>query len=87
MAGLGANIKVIAGDLTNPESLDFVPLAVLSSIWRICGMPANPGTCGDRRFDLAVFESGRSRLIHCSTAAVAGRVAQTLVSEEMECRP
>ena len=85
----GSNVKVIAGDLTDPDSLDsLVPpggtVVNLAYMW-------NAGEAVNLRAIEGLIsqcsKAGISRLIHCSTAAVAGRVAQALVSEEMECRP
>lgn len=85
----GANIRHFTGDLTQPESIaDFIPAGAtvvhLAYMW-------DAGESGNLQATQALIaqcaKAGAARLIHCSTAAVAGRVTETIVSEGLECRP
>jgi nucleoside-diphosphate-sugar epimerase len=89
LQAVGPNVKIFSGDLTKPESLElFVPpggivvnLAYMWSAGESKNLQATQGLIAQ------CSKAGISRLIHCSTAAVAGRVTQSVVSEELECRP
>lgn len=86
---LSPDVKVFTGDLIQPESLGaFFPpggtvinLAYMWEAGEARNLQATQGLIAQCE------KAGISRLIHCSTAAVAGRVTQSVVSEEQECRP
>jgi nucleoside-diphosphate-sugar epimerase len=89
MKTFGPNVKIFTGDLMQPGSLvPFIPtggtVINLAYMW-------NAGEVKNLQATQVLIaqcaKAGISRLIHCSTAAVAGRVTQNVVSEELECRP
>lgn len=84
-----ADVEVVEGDLFDPESLSelFSPgctVVNLVYLWE-----------GGEQANLAIVQNlleacrsaGIKRLIHCSTAAVSGRVADDRITEKTQCRP
>lgn len=85
----GANVEVVEGDLHLPESLHsflepdctVVHLAYLQG----GGETENLGATANLLQECRI--SGIRRLIHCSTAAVVGRVPDNLITEDTTCNP
>jgi nucleoside-diphosphate-sugar epimerase len=84
-----SNVEVIYGDLEDPESLSRllepdITVVNLVYLW-------NVGELKNLAITSALLEAckiGRvKRLIHCSTAAVVGRVPNDEVVENTDCRP
>jgi nucleoside-diphosphate-sugar epimerase len=85
----GANVEVVEGDLHLPESLlnflepdcTVVHLAYLQGGGEKENLEVTANLLGACRI------SGIRRLIHCSTAAVVGRVPDNLITEDTTCNP
>lgn len=88
VGGLG-RLTVIEGDLNDPNALQQLILpgstAVnLAYLWE-AGEAANMQITA--QLIRACERAGEVRLVHCSTAAVSGRVCQELITERTQCRP
>lgn len=90
--GLAAASRLItiAGDLLDPDSLRelVVPGATVVHLAHL----ASPHTADDhlagvRNLIAACRNAGIRRLVHCSTAVVAGSVPDDVITEETTCRP
>lgn len=85
----GRGVEIIEGDLGDANSLKnfLLPgctVINLAYLWK-AGEQAN--MAGTHNLLKACKDAGIARLIHCSTAAVAGRAANDLIDEMTPCLP
>lgn len=80
-----ANIKFIEGDLLKPDSLD-VLLSENCTVINLAYL-ARDNLEAMTNLAKACAKNQVKRLIHCSTAVVAGRVSSNLVTESIHCNP
>lgn len=85
----GANVEVVEGDLHLPESLhNFLePDCTVVHLAYLQGGGENENLGATANLLHACRISGIRRLIHCSTAAVVGRVPDNLITEDTTCNP
>lgn len=89
MVGADSNVEIFKGDLREPESLhDFlecgctvINLAYLWGASKAANLEAMANLLD------ACKAAKIRRLIHCSTAAVVGRVSDDLITEDTPCHP
>lgn len=79
------NINFIEGDLMNPDSLD----ALLSKNCTVINLAylAQDNLDAMANLTMACVTNQVKRLIHCSTAVVAGRAGENWVTEDTPCIP
>ena len=85
----GKEVEVFEGDINDPHTLGgfLVPgCTVINLVYLWDAGEERNRACTSNLLD-ACKEAGVSRLIHCSTAAVAGRVADDLVDEKTRSQP
>ncbi|HLP97531.1 MAG TPA: NAD-dependent epimerase/dehydratase family protein [Sideroxyarcus sp.] len=85
----GKDVEVFEGDLEAPDTLDGFLLpgcTVVNLVYLWEGGKARNLAC-IRNLLQACRGAGIARLIHCSTAAVAGRAAGNLINETTPCLP
>lgn len=82
-------VEVIQGDLSDPESLQslLVPGCTVVNLVYLWKGGEQENLAVIRNLLDACTSAGVKRLIHCSTAAVSGRVADDQIREATECRP
>ena len=85
----GAGVEVVCGDLERPESLvGFLePGCTVVNLVYLWGAGEVANLTVTRHLIDACDAARVGRLIHCSTAAVAGRVPDAWVNENVRCRP
>ncbi len=85
----GAGIEVVYGDLERPESLvGFLePGCTVVNLVYLWGAGEVANLTVTRHLIDACDAARVGRLIHCSTAAVVGRVPDAWVNENVRCRP
>ena len=88
-AYLNDRVKVIIGDLTNRDHLfEFIkPGSIVVNLAYLSSNSLQENLKAARNLMSVCKKNNIKRLIHCSTAAVAGRAKETIVTEETECRP
>jgi nucleoside-diphosphate-sugar epimerase len=79
--------ELVEGDLFRPASLErlLVPGCTVVNLAYVSGY--DRGLEAMDNLGKACVSAGVRRMIHCSTAVVAGRVTETEVSEKTVCRP
>ena len=85
----GKEVEVFEGDINDPHTFGgfLVPgCTVINLVYLLDAGEERNRACTSNLLD-ACKEAGVSRLIHCSTAAVAGRVADDLVDEKTRSQP
>lgn len=85
----GPRVEVISGDLHDPQSLErFVePGCTVVHLAYLQGRGEDENLHATSALLEACMRSKIQRLIHCSTAAVVGRVPDDTVNETTPCRP
>lgn len=85
----GANVEVVEGDLHVPESLhNFLePDCTVVHLAYLQGGGETENLGATANLLQACRVAGIRRLIHCSTAAVVGRVPDNLITEDTTCNP
>ena len=83
------NISVVEGDLTRRETLDkfCVRGATLVNLAYLGGRPRQDNLAAINNLLEACEKAGIKRFIHCSSAAVFGRVSNDMVTEDTVCTP
>ncbi len=85
----GKEVEVFEGDINDPHTLGgfLVPgCTVINLVYLWDAGEERNRACTSNLLD-ACKEAGIARLIHCSTAAVAGRATDDLIDEKTRCRP
>ncbi len=85
----GQGVEIIEGDLNNPSSLKrfLVPgCTVINLVYLWTGGEELNRVCTDNLL-AACKDAKIERLLHCSTAAVAGRTSDDLIDENTPCLP
>lgn len=85
----GSEVEIFEGDLDDPHTLSnfLMPdCTVINLVYQWGAGEKRNRSCMRNLVD-ACKEAGVARLIHCSTAAVAGRVADDLIDEKTRCQP
>ena len=82
-------VEVIKGDLTREDQLyEFItPGSIVVNLAYLSSNSLSQNLLGARNLMSVCRQSKIKRLIHCSTAAVAGRAKDTIVTEETHCKP
>ncbi len=88
-AGLACNIEVTEGDLRSPETLRgfFEPGCMVVNLVYLWNAGQAENLVVTENLLAACRTAKIGRLIHCSTAAVVGRVSDNLITEMTPCRP
>jgi len=83
------NVEVVVGDLTRYETLRdfFVEKCIVINLVYFWNASNNENIDYTANLLSACKETGVTRLIHCSTAAVVGRVSENNITEVTECKP
>ena len=83
------NITAIEGDLLRPETLDklCVENATVINLVYLRNQPRKDNLTAINNLLEACVKAKISRFIHCSTAAVFGRVSSDIVTENTKCNP
>jgi nucleoside-diphosphate-sugar epimerase len=83
------NRVLIEGDITRPETLEgfLEPGGVLVNLAYSSAVSGDENLAATRSLVEAGVKVGIKRLVHCSTAVVAGRVSVSAVNENTPCRP
>ncbi len=84
-----SDVEIVEGDLCEPESLkDFLePGCIVINLLYLWGAGEKENIAATKNLLNECISADIGRLIHCSTAAVAGRVPNNLVTESTQCRP
>ena len=82
-------VELIAGDLMRPESLEtFVePGAVVINLAYLGDRSSKDNIGAVKNLARLCKAAGASRIVHVSTAVVAGRVDDMVITEDSACRP
>lgn len=85
----GQTVEIFEGDLGNPDSLKgfLVPGCVVVNLVYLWNEGEAQNLACTHNLLAACKDAEVARLIHCSTAAVAGRTANDLIDEETQCLP
>jgi nucleoside-diphosphate-sugar epimerase len=85
----GGNMQIVEGDLLNPTTLDGLiePGCTVINLSYLTTMSASENITAMANLVEACRQGGACRLIHCSTAVVAGRTGGTVVDENTVCKP
>ena len=83
------NIAVVEGDLLDQGSLKLFPTrgSTVINLVYLKGRSGEENLSAVDNLGAACTEAGIKRLIHCSTAVVAGRVPGNIIDEETKCNP
>ena len=83
------NITLIKGDLLCPETLDklCVENATVINLAYLRNQPRKDNLTAINNLTEACEKAKISRFIHCSTAAVFGRISSDIVTESTKCNP
>jgi nucleoside-diphosphate-sugar epimerase len=87
--GFGAGVEIIEGDLRNPSSLKgfFEPDCIVVNLVYLWGAGEAENLAVTRNLLDACKAARVKRLIHCSTAAVVGRIPDDCITEDTSCQP
>jgi nucleoside-diphosphate-sugar epimerase len=87
--GGGKNGAVFPGDLLNPESLDgfLEPGCTVINLVNLAGPAEKDSLTAMTNLAMACRAKRVKRLVHCSSAVVAGDIRDDNVTEETNCRP
>jgi len=82
-------VEIVKGDLLRPESLNrlFEPGCLVINLAYLAGKSPAENLAAMRNLGTACRDSGVRRLLHCSTAVVAGATGGWVVDENTPCRP
>jgi nucleoside-diphosphate-sugar epimerase len=89
-AAPGIRLTASAGDLLDPATLRklVTPGAtVINLAWLATATPEEDNLAAARNLAAACRDARIARLVHCSTAVVAGDVTDDVVTEDTPCRP
>jgi len=85
----GLGVDIYEGDLGNPASLNgfLVPGCIVINLVYLWNAGVELNVACTHNLLAACKEEKVARLIHCSTAAVAGRAPKDLIDEQTQCLP
>jgi nucleoside-diphosphate-sugar epimerase len=87
--GLGSNLEIVEGNLYSPESLLNLlkPGCTVINLAYLWNNGETENLAAISNLTSACIDRNVKRLIHCSTAAVAGRSPDNLITENTPCQP
>jgi len=81
--------EIVTGDLLNPETLNgfLVSGCTVINLVNLTGPAEKDSHAAITNLAMACRTSGVKRLVHCSTAVIAGNIPDDIITEETLCRP
>jgi nucleoside-diphosphate-sugar epimerase len=85
----GERVEAVEGDLLAPATLEGLlePGCVVVNLSFLSSRSRSENLAATENLAAACIRSGARRLVHCSTAVVAGNTGPGLVDEQTPCRP